>query len=71
MNFRKLARIALIVVSLVFLLIPGFVFTLQGANVIRSRSFMTGDPLWIVIGVAMMLAGGALFYFSNRMPSAK
>jgi LPXTG-motif cell wall-anchored protein len=51
---------------LIFLILPGFIFSLQGANVIISSSSMTGDPLWIVIGVAMMLAGGAVLYFVNR-----
>ena len=65
----SIAKIAVTALSFIFLIIPGFVFTLQGANVIRSSSLMTGDPLWIVIGIAMMLVGGALLYFLNRKRS--
>ena len=56
----------IIAACLIFLILPGFVFSLQGANVIISSSSMTGDPKWIAIGVAMMLAGGAVLYFTNR-----
>ena len=66
----KLAKMGLAAFSVVFLMIPGFIFTLQGANVIRSSSPMTGDPLWIAIGLGMLVAGGVVFYFANRKPPA-
>lgn len=38
------------------LILPGAVFTLQGANILPG-SFMTGDPTWLVIGLIMVAAG--------------
>jgi len=34
----------------------GAIWTLQGAGVLKG-SFMTGEPLWLWIGVACILAG--------------
>jgi len=66
----KAVKFAAIAFSVVFLMLPGLVFTLQGANILRGSSFMVGDPLWIAIGLAMLIAGGAIFYFANRKPRA-
>jgi hypothetical protein len=48
-------RRALSVVGIVVALV-GAVFTLQGAGVLGG-SFMTGSGTWLVIGIAMVVAG--------------
>jgi len=49
--------------TLIFL--TGGTFFLQGINVIPG-SYMTGDPLWAIIGGIAMLIGAGLFWFVNR-----
>jgi uncharacterized membrane protein YhaH (DUF805 family) len=45
----------------VLLILAGGVWTAQGLNLAWAPgSFMTADPLWVVIGVATMLAGLAV-----------
>ncbi len=61
----KIVQIALTVLSII-LVLPGIVFTLQGANILPG-SFMTGDPFWLVVGIIMVVAGGVLFYVSTRI----
>jgi hypothetical protein len=42
----------------VLLILAGGMWTAQGLNLPWAPgSFMTADPLWVVIGVATMLAG--------------
>ncbi len=55
----------------VVLLLLGLVWALQGAGVIGG-SFMTGQTLWLVIGVVVALAGLALGYLgvASRAPRA-
>jgi hypothetical protein len=47
------------------LLIIGAVWTLQGANLLGG-SFMSGSRMWLVIGLAVLIAGGALLSLSMR-----
>lgn len=60
----RIVRTILIALSVLFFL-AGLVFSLQGANILPG-SRMTGDPFWLVVGLIMMLAFGAAFYFLNR-----
>jgi len=39
------------------LVLIGLIFTLQGANVIRGSSLMSGRPLWEGIGIIFILVG--------------
>lgn len=43
----------------VLLVVVGLVWTLQGAGILPG-SFMTGDRLWLVIGLVCAVAGVAL-----------
>jgi hypothetical protein len=44
----------------------GLVWTLQGANLLKG-SFMTGQPLWLYIGVALLIVAlGALWWLNLR-----
>ena len=43
----------------VVLVVIGLVWTLQGAGILPG-SFMTGDRLWLVIGLVCVVAGVAL-----------
>ena len=61
-------KIALTIVGILTALM-GFVFFLQGINVLPG-SFMTGDPQWAVYGAIAMLLGGGLVYIANRRGSA-
>jgi len=62
----KVLKGAAIVFSILFLMLPGLVFTLQGANILRGSSFMVNNPQWLIIGLAMLAAGGLIFYFASR-----
>ena len=57
-------RWVLIVAGVVLLLI-GAVWTLQGLNVLLG-SFMTGQPLWAVIGIICLVIGSGLCYAGWR-----
>jgi hypothetical protein len=47
------------------LAVAGLIWTLQGFNVsFAPKSFMTGDGLWIVLGVLTLIAGLALAAWS-------
>jgi hypothetical protein len=52
-------RRALSIIGIVVALV-GAVFTLQGAGVLGG-SFMSGSGTWLVIGIAMVVAGLALY----------
>lgn len=43
------------------LLVVGLVWTLQGAGVLGG-SFMTGQKMWLGIGLVCVAAGGALLW---------
>lgn len=47
------------------LVLIGAVWTLQGAGVLPG-SFMTGDRLWLVIGLVCVVAGAALLWRAVR-----
>ena len=47
----------------------GAVWLLQGIGLLRG-SVMTGQSLWVVVGAAALLVGGALLYLSIFRRSA-
>jgi hypothetical protein len=49
----------------VVLVLVGLVWTLQGAGILPG-SFMTGDRLWLVIGLVCVVAGVALLLRAVR-----
>jgi hypothetical protein len=46
-------------------IIIGAVWILQGANILGG-SFMSGQPLWLYIGIAVIIAGGIGLWWVNR-----
>jgi hypothetical protein len=47
--------------------IAGVIWILQGLDIeFAPQSFMTGDPLWVVLGVVAVLAGSALLWRGAR-----
>jgi hypothetical protein len=51
----------------VLLVIGGSIWVLQGLNVaFAPKSVMTGDPLWIVLGIVAVLGGAALVGANRR-----
>ena len=44
----------------VLLLLTGLIWTLQGLDVLKGSSVMSGKPLWAIIGSIVALAGLAL-----------
>lgn len=49
------------------LALSGLIWLLQGFNVaFAPKSFMTGDPLWVVLGAVALLAGVALAAAQRR-----
>ena len=47
----------------VILGIIGVIWILQGLDIeFAPQSFMTGDPLWVVLGAVAVLAGGAILW---------
>jgi hypothetical protein len=57
-------RLAMNVAAIVILIV-GLVWTLQGANVIPG-SFMTGQKLWLYIGLAVSAVSLIGLYWLNR-----
>jgi hypothetical protein len=49
----------------IIMFLSGAVFFLQGINILPG-SYMTGDPKWAVIGMALMGFGGYFCYVSLR-----
>lgn len=49
------------------LALVGFVWLGQGIGAIRG-SFMTGEPLWAVVGAALLVAAGVLAVAGRRGP---
>lgn len=52
----------------VLLLLGGGTFLLQGINVLPG-SFMTGDPLWAIVGGVMIVIALGLLLRANRRGS--
>jgi hypothetical protein len=47
--------------------IMGAIWIMQGLDIdFAPQSFMTGDPLWVVLGAVAVLAGGALLWRGGR-----
>ncbi|MGH8878959.1 MAG: hypothetical protein ACRD0P_16740 [Stackebrandtia sp.] len=53
-----------------FLIVFGSVFTLQGLGYLGG-STMTGDPLWVVLGPIIVLAGVVLIVIGVRRARAR
>ncbi len=49
----------------VILVLVGLVWILQGVNVLPG-SFMSGNPLYTVLGLILAVIGGVMLYLSNR-----
>ncbi len=41
----------------VLLILVGAVFALQGANILTDSAVMSGLPLWLYIGIALVVVG--------------
>lgn len=50
----------------VLLALAGGGFCLQGLNIITVRSFMRGDPNWVLYGGLICAVGIGLLVFANR-----
>ena len=48
------------------LLLTGAVWVGQGTGILRGSSFMTGDPLWAVLGIAAGVFGAGLIWAGRR-----
>ena len=46
----------------VVLVLMGLIWTLQGLDVLKGSSVMSGKPLWAIIGPIVALAGIALIF---------
>lgn len=57
-------RIALNIVGVIALLL-GALWTLQGANVLAG-SVMSGQSMWLYIGIVVAIAGAGLLWWANR-----
>jgi hypothetical protein len=44
----------------------GAVWIAQGSGLLRGSSFMTGDPLWVVLGVVAVAVGIGLMWVGLR-----
>jgi amino acid transporter len=60
-------RIGSLVVGVIAILVGG-VFTLQGAGALPG-SFMTGQRMWLIIGIIVAVVGLALAYNGIRRPT--
>jgi hypothetical protein len=49
----------------VLLILVGIVWILQGINVLLG-SFMSGQPLYAVLGIVVAIIGAFLLYFANH-----
>jgi hypothetical protein len=56
-------------VAAVLAIIIGAVWILQGASILGG-SFMSGQPLWLYIGIAVIIAGGIGLWWVNRRASS-
>lgn len=66
MNVMKIVVIA---ATLILLIIPGIIFSLQGANILPGSS-MTGQIQWLVIGSIMVVVGIGVIVFMQRRGGA-
>lgn len=57
---RTRAILAIILVAL------GLVWIGQGTGLLKSRSFMVGDPMWTLIGAGCVIAGIAFGWLELR-----
>ena len=62
---ETIMRVTLLVLG-VILLITGAVWALQGLNVIKG-SFMTGQSLWLWIGVVCLVLGASTLFAGMRL----
>jgi hypothetical protein len=53
------------------LVATGLVWIGQGTALIRSASFMTGDPFWAWVGLAAVVVGIGLIAWSMRARSSR
>jgi hypothetical protein len=58
-------KIAGIIAVVIFLILPGIMFALQGANILPG-SVMTGQTQWLVIGSIMVIVGIGIIAFLQR-----
>jgi hypothetical protein len=59
---RDLSRALGIILGII-----GVIWILQGLDVeLAPQSFMTGEPLWVVLGAVAALLGGALLWRGTR-----
>ena len=56
-------RIVLNVVGVVLVLLGGL-WTLQGANMLAG-SFMSGQPMWLYIGIIVLIVGLGVLWWVN------
>ena len=50
----------------VVLVLMGLIWTLQGLDVLKGSSVMSGKPLWAIIGPIVALGGLALIFGRRR-----
>jgi hypothetical protein len=50
----------------VILIATGAVWIGQGTGLLQGQSFMTGDPLWTIFGIAAVVAGVAFIAWVMR-----
>ncbi len=62
-------RLSSVVLGLIGILIGG-VWILQGSGVLLG-SFMTGQRLWLIIGIVVAVVGLALTYTGIRRPARR
>lgn len=62
-------RAAFVAIGVIALLV-GFVWTLQGADVLLG-SVMSGSTFWLGAGIVLLVVGLALAGWGARAPSAK
>ncbi|MBO0703214.1 MAG: hypothetical protein J2P38_09800 [Candidatus Dormibacteraeota bacterium] len=53
----------LLLIPAVLLILIGLVFTLQGVNVLKGSSLMSGRPQWAAIGIVLILVGLVVGWF--------
>lgn len=53
----------LLLIPAVLLILVGLAFTLQGVNVLKGSSLMSGHPQWAAIGIVLILIGLVFGWF--------